>query len=102
MQWTVSGYLIFAVNVPLSVFAVVAAKRLGPGVGSVRSEEKTEVDLVGLILLAAGVTLVPLGTSQGGADGWGTADCRTGRRSAAIFAIRAKGACSIRVTAVKR
>ncbi|MFY9851714.1 MAG: MFS transporter, partial [Trebonia sp.] len=67
--------LIFAVNVPLGVVAVWAAKRLGsrPGVGSVRSGEKTEFDLAGLIMLAAGVTLVLLGTSQGGTAGWGTA-----------------------------
>ena len=67
--------LIFAVNVPLGVVAVWAAKRLSPGVGSVRSGEKTEFDLAGLIMLAAGVTLVLLGTSQGGTAGWGTATC---------------------------
>ena len=67
--------LIFAVNVPLGVVAVWAAKRLSPGVGSVRSGEKTEFDLAGLVMLAAGVTLVLLGTSQGGTAGWGTATC---------------------------
>jgi hypothetical protein len=69
--------LIFAVNVPLGVFAVRAAKRLGPrpGAGSARSGEKTEFDLAGLVMLAAGVALVLLGTSQGGTDGWGTATC---------------------------
>jgi EmrB/QacA subfamily drug resistance transporter len=69
--------LIFAVNVPLGVFAVWAAKRLGPrtGAGRVRSGEKTEFDLAGLVMLAAGVTLVLLGTSQGGTDGWGAAAC---------------------------
>ena len=67
--------LIFAVNVPLGVVAVWAAKRLSSGVGSVRSAEKTEFDLAGLVMLAAGVTLVLLGTSQGGTAGWGTATC---------------------------
>ncbi len=67
--------LIFAVNVPLGVFAVWAAKRLSPGAGSVRSGEKTEFDLAGLVMLAAGVTLILLGTSQGGTDGWGAATC---------------------------
>ena len=67
--------LIFAVNVPLGVVAVWAAKRLGSGVGSVRSGKKTEFDLAGLVMLAAGVTLVLLGTSQGGTAGWGTATC---------------------------
>jgi len=67
--------LIFAVNVPLGVVAVWAAKRLSSGVGSLRSGEKTEFDLAGLIMLAAGVTLVLLGTSQGGTAGWGTATC---------------------------
>ena len=67
--------LIFAVNVPLGVVAVWAAKRLSSGVRSVRSGEKTEFDLAGLVMLAAGVTLVLLGTSQGGTTGWGTATC---------------------------
>jgi EmrB/QacA subfamily drug resistance transporter len=67
--------LIFAVNVPLGVCAVRAAKRLGPGVGSVRSEERTEFDLAGLVMLAAGVTLVLLGTSEGGVRGWSAAAC---------------------------
>lgn len=67
--------LIFAVNVPLGVVAVRAAKRLAPGAGSVRSGKKTEFDLAGLVMLAAGVTLVLLGTSQGGTAGWGTATC---------------------------
>jgi len=67
--------LIFAVNVPLGVVAVWAAKRLSSGAGSVRSAEKTAFDLAGLIMLAAGVTLVLLGTSQGGTAGWGTATC---------------------------
>ena len=67
--------LIFAVNVPLGVVAVWAAKRLSSGVGSVRSGKKTEFDLAGLVMLAAGVTLVLLGTGQGGTAGWGTATC---------------------------
>jgi EmrB/QacA subfamily drug resistance transporter len=70
-----SWRLIFAVNVPLGVFAVWAARRLSPGVRSVRSAEKTEFDLAGLVMLAAGVTLVLFGTSQGGTDGWGAAAC---------------------------
>ena len=69
--------LIFAVNVPLGVVAVRAAKRLGPrpGAGSARSAERTEFDLAGLVMLAAGVALALLGASQGGTDGWGTATC---------------------------
>lgn len=69
--------LIFAVNVPLGVFAVRATKLLGPrpGAGSVRSAGKTEFDLAGLVMLAAGITLVLLGASQGGTGGWGAAAC---------------------------
>lgn len=66
--------LIFAVNVPLGVFAVLAAKRLrGESAGRVRDD--LEFDLPGLVLLAAGVTLVLFGTIQGGTDGWGSATC---------------------------
>ena len=68
--------LIFAVNVPLGVVAVLGGEAArAPGVGSVRSGEKTEFDLAGLVMLAAGVTLVLLGTGQGGTAGWGTATC---------------------------
>jgi EmrB/QacA subfamily drug resistance transporter len=85
--------LIFAVNVPLGVVAVWAAKRLSSGAGSVRSAEKTEFDLAGLIMLAAGVTLVLLGTSQGGTAGWGTATCLTPLLSgAALLAAYARHA----------
>ncbi|MGH3215714.1 MAG: hypothetical protein ACRDL9_14215 [Trebonia sp.] len=37
--------------------------------------ERTEFDLAGLVMLAAGVALVLLGASQGGTAGWGTATC---------------------------
>jgi EmrB/QacA subfamily drug resistance transporter len=67
--------LIFAVNVPFGVLAAWAAKRLGPGVGHPRSEEETEFDFPGLVMLGGGVTLVLLGASDGGTDGWGAAAC---------------------------
>jgi EmrB/QacA subfamily drug resistance transporter len=66
--------LIFAVNVPFGVFAVWASRRLrGQSAGPVRDDGG--FDLPGLLLLGAGVTLVLLGTSQGGTDGWGSAAC---------------------------
>jgi EmrB/QacA subfamily drug resistance transporter len=67
--------LIFAVNVPFGLLACWAVKRLPPGVSAARSGERTEFDFFGLVMLAAGVTLVLLGTSQGGADGWSAAAC---------------------------
>ncbi len=67
--------LIFAVNVPFGVLAGWAAKRLPAGVSAARSDERIEFDFYGLVMLAAGVTLVLLGASQGGADGWGSAAC---------------------------
>ena len=67
--------LIFAINVPFGVLAWWAAKRLPPGVSTVRSDERTEFDFYGLAMLAAGVTLVLFGTSQGGTDGWDAAAC---------------------------
>ncbi len=65
--------LIFAVNLPFGLLAWLAARRLPAGVSTVRSEERTEFDCYGLAMLAAGVTFVLLGTSQGGTDGWGAA-----------------------------
>jgi EmrB/QacA subfamily drug resistance transporter len=66
--------LIFAVNVPFGVFAVWASRRLrGESAGPVRDDG--DFDFPGLLLLGAGVTLVLLGTSQGGTDGWGSAAC---------------------------
>ena len=67
--------LIFAINVPFGVVAFWAAKLLPAGASCGRSEQKIEFDLYGLVMLAAGVTLVLLGASQGGADGWGAAAC---------------------------
>jgi EmrB/QacA subfamily drug resistance transporter len=67
--------LIFAVNVPFGVLAAWAAKRLGPRVGPARSDEKIEFDFPGMIMLGGGVTLVLLGASDGGTDGWGAAAC---------------------------
>ena len=66
--------LIFAVNVPLGVCAVWAAKRL-PGQPAAPVRDDTEFDLPGLVMLGGGVTLVLLGISQGGTDGWGSAAC---------------------------
>jgi EmrB/QacA subfamily drug resistance transporter len=70
-----SWRLIFAVNVPFGLLACWAVKRLPPGVSAARSDERTEFDFFGLVMLAAGVTLVLLGTSQGGTDGWSAAAC---------------------------
>ena len=67
--------LIFAVNVPFGVLAAWAAKRLGPGAGRPRSEEKIDFDFPGLVMLGGGVTLVLLGAGDGGTDGWGAAAC---------------------------
>ena len=67
--------LIFAVNVPFGVLAAWAAKRLGPRAGRARSEEKIAFDFPGLVMLGGGVTLVLLGASDGGTDGWGATAC---------------------------
>lgn len=65
-----SWRLIFAVNVPAGALAVLAARRLPEGASRDRLG-KNRFDLPGLIMLGAGLTLVLLGASQGGADGWG-------------------------------
>ena len=67
--------LIFAINVPFGVLAGWAAKRLPAGGRRTRSDQKIDFDFYGLVMLAAGVTLVLLGASQGGTDGWGSAAC---------------------------
>jgi EmrB/QacA subfamily drug resistance transporter len=79
-----SWRFIFAVNVPVGALAVLAARRLPEGVSPVRSgpgkrlpgaPREASFDLPGLIMLGAGLTLVLLGASQGGTDGWGAAVC---------------------------
>jgi len=67
--------LIFAVNVPFGLFGCWAAMRLPAGAAPVRSEQRAEFDFYGLAMLAAGITLVLLGTSQAGTDGWGAPAC---------------------------
>jgi EmrB/QacA subfamily drug resistance transporter len=69
-----SWRLIFAVNVPVGALAAGAARRLPEGASPVRSG-KNSFDLPGLVMLSAGLTLVLLGASQGGTDGWGSAAC---------------------------
>jgi len=72
--------LIFAINVPFGVAATWAARQLG---GSGRADKrntghrsgKSEFDLFGLALLAAGLLLLLLGASEGGTAGWGSAFC---------------------------
>lgn len=60
---------IFLINVPVGAVAALAARSipvaLAPG-----SQGSTRFDLPGLVLLAAGLTLVLLGASQGAAHGW--------------------------------
>jgi EmrB/QacA subfamily drug resistance transporter len=67
--------LIFAINVPFGLLAWWAAKRLPAGVSPARSDKEVEFDFYGLVMLAAGVTLVLFGASQGGTRGWGAAAC---------------------------
>jgi MFS family permease len=61
-------------KVPFGTAAARAARRL-PGGDSGHRSEKSEFDLFGLVLLAAGLLLLLLGTSEGGTDGWGSAGC---------------------------
>lgn len=60
---------IFLINVPVGAVAALATRSmpvaLAPG-----SQGSTRFDLPGLVLLAAGLTLVLLGASQGAAHGW--------------------------------
>jgi EmrB/QacA subfamily drug resistance transporter len=65
--------LIFAINVPFGVAASWAARRLPEGASRNRSG-KSEFDLFGLALLAAGLLLLLLGTSEGG-GGWDSVAC---------------------------
>jgi EmrB/QacA subfamily drug resistance transporter len=83
----VAGWrLIFAINVPFGALASWAARRLPEGervweggrankTGTPDRSGKSEFDLFGLVLLAAGLLLVLLGASEGGTDGWGAATC---------------------------
>jgi EmrB/QacA subfamily drug resistance transporter len=61
---------IFVINVPFGLAAVVAARTIPPGLAPGRSPG-TRFDLPGLMLLAGGLTLLLLGSTQGGTRGWG-------------------------------
>lgn len=64
---------IFLVNVPVGIAAALAASRIPAALAPGR-DHATRFDLPGLVLLAAGLALALLGTSQGAAKGWAAPD----------------------------
>jgi EmrB/QacA subfamily drug resistance transporter len=60
---------IFLINVPLGALAAVAVRRI-PAAMAPERQPGARFDLPGLILLAAGVTGLLLGASQGASAGW--------------------------------
>jgi MFS family permease len=77
----VSWRLIFVVNVPLGILAIVLALRLAP---EVRDHRATRFpDLAGIALLVAAVGLLTLGLAQG--PGWGWDDRSLGAFAAAAL-----------------
>lgn len=64
--------LVFLVNLPIGLAALIPARRL---LAEARDPDRGAIpDLVGVVLLAAGVGLVSLGIVQGPEWGWGGAD----------------------------
>ena len=63
---------IFLINVPLGAAAAVAVRFVPAALAPGRAQG-ARFDLPGLVLLAAGLTGLLLGASQGAAHGWGTA-----------------------------
>jgi EmrB/QacA subfamily drug resistance transporter len=61
---------IFLINVPLGVLAAAAARYI-PGALAPGRQPGAQFDLPGLILLAAGLTALLFGASQGASAGWG-------------------------------
>jgi EmrB/QacA subfamily drug resistance transporter len=64
---------IFLINVPVGIAAALAATRIPAALAPGR-DHGTRFDLPGLVLLAAGLALALLGTSQGAAHGWAAPD----------------------------
>jgi len=60
---------VFLVNIPVGLVAVLAARRIPTHLAPGRAPT-APFDLRGLVLLAAGLTGVLFGTSQGGTSGW--------------------------------
>ncbi|HEV2370766.1 MAG TPA: DHA2 family efflux MFS transporter permease subunit [Streptosporangiaceae bacterium] len=60
---------IFLINVPIGVVAAAAARRI-PARRAPGRAPTAPLDVAGLVLLAAGLTGVLAGASQGGATGW--------------------------------
>ena len=69
---TVGWRAIFLINVPLGALAVVAIRFIPAALAPGRTPG-ARFDLPGLILLAAGLTGLLLGSSQGGSAGWAAA-----------------------------
>jgi EmrB/QacA subfamily drug resistance transporter len=63
---------IFLINVPLGILAALAVRLVPPGLAPGRTPG-ARFDLPGLILLAAGLTGLLFGASQGAASGWTSA-----------------------------
>jgi EmrB/QacA subfamily drug resistance transporter len=63
--------LIFLINVPLGALAVAAVQFVPAGLAPGR-REGARFDLPGLVLLAAGLTGLLYGCSEGAASGWGS------------------------------
>jgi EmrB/QacA subfamily drug resistance transporter len=63
---------IFLINVPIGALAALSAVRIPTALAPGR-QARTGLDLPGLLLLSGGLTLLLLGTGQGGLHGWSTA-----------------------------
>ncbi|WP_406453050.1 MFS transporter [Streptomyces sp. NBC_00876] len=67
---TVGWEWIFVINVPIGIGILVAALRLLPATGPLTT---AKLDVIGAVTFTAGLVMLILATSRGGAQGWGSA-----------------------------
>jgi EmrB/QacA subfamily drug resistance transporter len=88
--------LVFLINVPLAITAIVLARattpELGPGDGP-----RPRLDYPGIITFALGIAAITFGLSQGQGEGWGSTEV-VGSLAAGVLALAAFVFVELRVT----
>ncbi|MFJ5718893.1 MFS transporter [Streptomyces sp. NPDC093149] len=87
---------VMLVNVPIVVFALVGAVRIGPGRRPVSA--RTRLDVAGALLVTAGTTLLVLGLVRTSTHPWGSAPT-LGTLGAAVLLLAAFAVVELRVAA---
>ncbi|MCX5405563.1 MFS transporter [Streptomyces sp. NBC_00335] len=75
---------IFMINVPIGIGILLAALRLLPATGP---QTEAKLDVIGAVTATAGLVMLILAVSQGGAQGWGSAATLAEFAAAAVLLV---------------